>query len=58
MPEFCRVERDGLVITVTSERPEVMNGPYDGFGRMMSSEDFKGGPRGFVAKRKSRWQGR
>lgn len=25
MPEFCRVERDGPVTTVTIERPEVMN---------------------------------
>ena len=58
MPEFCRVEREGPVITVTIERPEVMNGRYDGFGRMMRSEDFKGGPRGFAEKRKPRWQGR
>jgi enoyl-CoA hydratase/carnithine racemase len=25
MPEFCRVERDGPITTVTIERPEVMN---------------------------------
>jgi crotonobetainyl-CoA hydratase len=25
MPEFCRVERDGHVLTVTIDRPEVMN---------------------------------
>ena len=25
MPEFCKVERDGRILTVTINRPEVMN---------------------------------
>ena len=25
MPEFCKVERDGAVTTITIDRPEVMN---------------------------------
>lgn len=43
MPEFCRVERDGPVLTVTIDRPEVMNSLHPPASRELSEvfDDFE-----------------
>ncbi len=43
MPEFCKVERDGRIFTVTIDRPEVMNALHPPANRQLT------------ARRRSRW---
>jgi crotonobetainyl-CoA hydratase len=51
MPEFCRAERDGHVLTVTIARPEVMNAIHPPASRELSAvfDDFVADPELWVA---------
>jgi enoyl-CoA hydratase/carnithine racemase len=51
MPEFCRVERDARVLTVTMDRPEVMNALHPPANRELAKvfDDFCADPDLWVA---------
>jgi len=51
MPEFCKVERDGHVTTITIQRPEVMNAIHPPASREMSEafDAFVADPDAWVA---------
>lgn len=51
MPEFCRVERDGRILTVTIDRPDVMNAlhPPANFELEAAFDEFSADPDLWVA---------
>ena len=51
MPEFCKVERDGHVTTITINRPEVMNAihPPASRGAVAAFDAFVADPDAWVA---------
>ncbi|MDD9934707.1 MAG: hypothetical protein OXT09_13955 [Myxococcales bacterium] len=70
MTECGNVERDGRLMIVTINRPELRNalhpsaneeavtGSYEAARRLFSSADIKEGPQAFAEKRKPQWKGR
>ena len=51
MPEFCNVERDGKVTTVTINRPKVMNALHPAANRELGEvfDDFCADPAQWIA---------